>query len=228
MKLTVIIPVFNERGTIEPLIGRVEAASTPGYEKEMIVVDDGSTDGTGRLLEGLQKKYAFTLLWHDKNRGKGAAIKTGLARASGELILIQDADLEYDPAEYKNLLGAWSEENQIVYGSRNLGGAHRGYTLAYLGGRLLTALTNLLCGSRLTDINTGYKLFPTEMLKSFNLESDGFELCEEVTVKALTRRHTIKEMPIHYAPRKFSEGKKIRPKDGLIGVWAILKYKIKK
>jgi glycosyltransferase involved in cell wall biosynthesis len=225
-KLSIIIPVFNERGTIEEIINRVIAAPVLDYEKEIIVVDDGSNDGTEKILERLKEKYNFILLRHVKNSGKGAAIKTALGETTGEVILIQDADLEYDPKDYQTLLDAFNQGSPVVYGSRNAGKARRGYFLFFLGGKFLTAFLNLLFGSRLTDINTGYKLFAAPVIKTTPLESNGFEFCEEVTVKILKSGYSIKEIPIHYYPRKFSAGKKIRFWDGMIAFWTILKYRI--
>jgi len=224
-KLSIIIPVFNEKNTIEEILKRVISAPTFDYKKEIIVVDDGSNDGTEKLLKNLNKKFNFILLKHAKNSGKGFAIKTGLEKASGDLVLIQDADLEYDPKDYQALLRAFGKDSPVVYGSRNLGKAKRGYFLYSLGGRSLTFFLNLIFGSKLTDINTGYKLFRTDILKKINLKSHGFEFCEEVTAKVLKSGYPIKEVAIHYYPRKFSEGKKLRFRDGLIGFWTILKYR---
>lgn len=226
-KLSIIIPVFNEGKTIEEIIKRVTKAPTPQYEKEIIVVDDGSNDGTEKILKNLAEKFHFIFLQHSKNFGKGSAIKTALKKATGDFILIQDADLEYDPSDYQNLLSALNQNFPIVYGSRNLGKAKRGYFLYFLGGRLLTALLNTMFGSNLTDVTTCYKLFRSDILKKIDLRANGFEFCEEVTIKILKSGYSIKEIPIHYYPRKFSEGKKIRFFHGLIGIWTIIKYRIK-
>jgi len=196
-------------------------------KKEIIVVDDGSTDGTERVLKNLKKKYNFLLLQYSKNLGKGAAIKAGLKKVTGDFVLIQDADLEYDPSDYKSLLSALDQNFSVVYGSRSLARTKRGYFLYYLGGRFLASFFNLLFGSRLTDINTGYKLFRTDVIKNINIGSNGFEFCEEVTGKILKSGYLIKEIPINYYPRKFSQGKKVRFWDGLIAFWTIIKYRIK-
>ncbi|MDI6603376.1 MAG: glycosyltransferase family 2 protein [Patescibacteria group bacterium] len=223
-KLSIIIPVFNEKETVREIIRLVIAAPILNYEKEIIVIDDGSTDGTEKILKSLKEKNGFLLLQHPKNLGKGAAIKTGLKKVTGDFVLIQDADLEYDPNDYQNLLNALDENSPVVYGSRNLGKGKRGYLFYLLGGRFLTAFLNIMFGSNLTDVNTGYKLFRADIIKNINLESNGFEFCEEVTAKILKSGYPIKEIPIHYYPRKFSEGKKIRFWDGLIGFWTIIKY----
>lgn len=227
MVLSIIIPVFNEAKTIAEVIKRVIAVPVFDWEKEIIVVDDGSNDGTEKILKNLQKKYNFLLLRHSENLGKGAAIKTGLKKVKGDFVLIQDADLEYDPNDYQILLAALDKNSPVVYGSRILGKTKRGNLLYYLGGRFLTLFFNFLFGSKLTDINTGYKLFRTDVLKNINLESNGFEFCEEVTAKILKFGYSIKEVPIHYYPRGHSQGKKIRVKDGLIALLTIIKYRIK-
>lgn len=227
MKLSIIIPVFNEEGTIEEIIRRCLKAETLGYEKEIIVVNDGSNDNTQKILKNLKEKFNFILLEHSRNLGKGAAIKSGLKKATGNLILIQDADLEYNPNEYQNLLKEVNQNFPIIYGSRNLGKSKRGYFSYFLGGKLLTAFFNLLFGSNLTDLNTGYKLFRADIIKNLNLQSNGFEFCEEVTAKIFKAGFSIKEVPIDYYPRKFSEGKKVRFWDGLLGLWTIIRYRIK-
>ncbi|PJE73007.1 MAG: glycosyl transferase [Candidatus Tagabacteria bacterium CG10_big_fil_rev_8_21_14_0_10_40_13] len=225
-KLSIIIPVFNEKGTVREIIKRAISAPALDYQKEIIVVDDGSSDGTEKILENLRRKFNFLLLRHPQNLGKGAAIKTALKRVTGDIILTQDADLEYDPNDYQELLRTFSNNSPVVYGSRNLGKAKRGYFLYSLGGRFLTAFLNTMYGSNLTDINTGYKLFRTDIIKNINLESNGFEFCEEVTAKILKSGYSIKEIPIHYYPRKISQGKKIKFRDGLIALLTITKYRI--
>ena len=224
-KLSIIIPVFNEKETVEEILRRVMAAPALDFQKEIIVVDDGSTDGTERILKKLKEGGNFIFSRHPKNLGKGAAVKTGLKKATGGFILIQDADLEYDPNDYPNLLNALDTTSPVVYGSRSLGLAKRGYFFYYLGGRFLTLFFNLLFGSKLTDINTGYKLFRADIIKNINLESDGFEFCEEATAKILKAGYPIKEIPVRYHPRKFSQGKKVRAKDGLIALWTIIRYR---
>jgi len=223
-RLSIIIPVYNEEKTIGETLQRVINAPLPDYEKEIIVVNDGSNDGTRQMLKNLKTNLGFVLLEHAVNLGKGSAIKTALKHVTGTAVLIQDADLEYLPDDYQELLKTF-DGHSPVYGSRNLGKAERGHFLFFLGGKLLTHLFNLLFGAHLTDINTGYKLFPTDLIKSIPLESNGFEFCEEITAKVCELGYTIKEVPIHYSPRSFSAGKKIRATDGLIAAWAIIKYR---
>lgn len=227
-KLSIIIPVFNEKKTIRDIIKKVILAPVLDYKKEIIVIDDGSNDGTEEILKSLKEKYNFSLLRHSKNLGKGAAIRTGLKKVTGEVVLIQDADLEYDPSDYQVLLNAFDKKFPVVYGSRNLKRKNRGYFLNFLAGKFLTIFFNILFGSHLTDITTGYKLFKSDIIKNINLESKGFEFCEEVTAKVLRSGYSIKEVPIHYYPRKFSQGKKIRFFDGIIALFTILKYRIKR
>ncbi|MBI3046391.1 MAG: glycosyltransferase family 2 protein [Candidatus Harrisonbacteria bacterium] len=223
--LSIIIPVYNEKNTIAEILRRVASVNLSPIQKQIIIVDDGSTDKTPEILEKLSSEYL--VLRHQKNLGKGAAIKTALPHLTGDYAIIQDADLEYDPADWPRMLTVMDENTAAVYGSRNLGNAGRGYFHYYFGGRSLTFITNLFFGSHLTDINTGYKLFRTDFLKSLNLKSNGFEFCEEVTCKILKRGGLIKEVPVRYQPRTFKEGKKISFKDGLIGIWTILKYRFK-
>lgn len=227
MKLSIIIPVFNEEKTIEKIIlsifGLQLSDCNKKIGKEIIVVDDGSVDKTQNIISFLNNKLNFIFLKHSKNKGKGAAIKTALQKARGDFVIIQDADLEYDPKEYKLLLNAIDDEHQVVYGSRNLGKAKRGYFLFFLSGKLLSFFCSLLYGAKITDINTCYKLFRADIIKEINLESNGFEFCEEVTIKILRKGYKIKEVPIHYYPRSFKEGKKIKFKDGVIALWTIIK-----
>jgi glycosyltransferase involved in cell wall biosynthesis len=225
-KLSIIIPVFNEKETILEIIKRVMAVPVLDYEKEIIVVDDSSNDGTERILGNLKDASDFLLARHPHNLGKGAAVRTALEHVTGGVVVIQDADLEYNPDDYQKLLSAFGDGSPVVYGSRNLEKTGRGYWLNFWGGRFLTALLNMMFGSKLTDINTGYKLFRADIIKNLNLASNGFEFCEEVTAKILKSGYPIKEVPIHYHPRKFSEGKKIKFKDGFIGIWTIVKYRI--
>ncbi len=227
MKLSVIIPVYNEESTLEELVARVQAVE---MDKELILVDDGSTDGTVEILRRWEADPppGMTILHHPANRGKGAAIATGLAHVTGDLVIIQDADLEYDPQDYHRLVGAFdSPEQQVVYGSRNLQRNPRSSFSFYWGGRLLSWVTNLLYGSRITDEATCYKVFRAEALREIGVESTGFEFCPEVTAKALRRGWEIREVPISYNPRLWGEGKKIKWYDGLVAVWWLMKYRFK-
>ena len=227
MKLSIIVPVFNEEESIEEIIKRIENVSI-GIEKEIIVVNDGSYDETKDVLERLKRKFNFVSLEHQKNQGKGAAIRTGLLKARGNFILIQDADLEYDPKDYPILLEPLiKKEVKVVYGSRNLFENPRSSKSYFLGGQFLTFAFNLLFFEKLTDINTGYKVFAKEVLEKINLKENDFAFCEEITCKVKQLGYKIREVPIHYHPRSFKEGKKIRwYKDGLRGLWTIIKYRI--
>src|SRR5574341_1084742 len=204
MKLSVIMPVYNEAGTVAEIVRRVLAVPVA---KELIIVDDGSTDGTREILRRLSPDVA-TVLYHERNQGKGAAIRTGLEHATGRLVLIQDADLEYDPGDYPALVQPILEgKAQVVYGSRVLDpGNTYAHLRFYLGGRLLSLLANLLYGCRITDEPTCYKLIPRDLLKSLNLQCRGFEFCPEVTAKIARRDIPIYEVPIRYAPRTMEQG----------------------
>lgn len=226
MKVSIIIPVYNEEKTIRELISKVLHAPCPAG-KEVVVIDDASTDKTREILEGLKTRNNFVLLHHQKNQGKGAAIKTALPYTTGDFILVQDADLEYDPKDYPALLKPLiKNEADIVYGSRNLKKNPRSSIGFYWGGKLLTFILNLLFGTKLTDINTGYKVFRREVLKNIKLEEPRFAFCEEVTCKVLKKGFKIKEVPIDYYPRTSQQGKKIKWKDGLWGIWVILKNRL--
>ena len=226
MKLSIIIPVFNEEKTIVQVLEKVLAQAIGEWQKEVIVIDDDSSDGTSKKLEPFFDQVR--VFKHAQNQGKGAALQTGFDVARGEAIIVQDADLEYDPADWPRLIRALEENPELaaVYGSRELSPERREYFPYVLGVKFLTFLINLLFGSRLTDAYTGYKLFRAEAIKSINLESRGFEIEAEITVKLLRGGFQIKEVPIHYRPRSFSEGKKIRARDGLRGIWTILKYRL--
>jgi len=227
-KLSIIIPAFNEESTIEEIIEQVKNAPVFDYEKEIIIVDDGSSDNTKKILENIKEKYNLIILKHSENMGKGKAIRTGLKAVTGSAVIIQDADLEYNPQDWTLLLKELNNSNiGAVYGSRNINSKKRGYFHYVLGVKFLTFLNNLLFRSKLTDTYTCYKLFPAHLIKSIELNSDGFEIEAEMTAKILKKGLLIKEVPIQYNPRKFKQGKKIRFKDGLIGIWTIVKYRIK-
>lgn len=227
--ISIIVPVYNEQETVEQVVTRLEE-SLKNFEKEIVVVDDGSRDRTRIILDALVFQDRITLIRHERNLGKGAAIRSALAVVRGETVVIQDADLEYDTKDLPILLETLLRENcSVVYGSRNLGRAKRvGYSTFLWGGKFLSLVASLLYGQWLTDINTGYKIFRTSLIKSLNLESTGFEFCEEVTAKILKRGIKIKEITIDYWPRKFSEGKKISAADGLIGLLTLLKLRFQR
>ncbi len=223
-KVTIVVPIYNERGTLLKIVDRIKKAETLGLEKEIILVDDGSTDGTRDILKTLEDQCR--VFYHEKNQGKGGALRTGFQKATGDIILIQDADLEYDPKEYPSLLRPILEgKYDIVYGSRLLKENPKFRQTYYWGGVLISWLTNLLYGCRLTDVSTCYKVFKAPILKEIELKSNGFEFEVEITIKALKKKYKILEVPINYFPRTFAQGKKIRTRDGLILIWHILKYK---
>ncbi len=225
--LSVLIPVFNEKATVLELLSRVEAVQIP-LAKELIVVDDGSTDGTRDILAALARPNVKVLL-HERNRGKGAAVRTALAAAQGEFALIQDADLEYDPAEYPALLAPLIDGRaDVVYGSRFLGGgAHRVLLFwHYFANKLFTLITNVLYDINLTDMGTCYKVFRTELVQAIPLESERFGIEAELSAKVCKRRLRIYEVPISYSGRTYSEGKKITWKDGFSYLWCLLRYRL--
>lgn len=225
MKLSVIIPVFNEKETIAELLRQVDAVD---LEKQIIVVDDGSDDGTREILAGLERN-GLILVFHRQNQGKGAAVRTGLQMVDGDVVVIQDADLEYDPHDFHSMLAVVLEQGgQVVYGSRLLkkDNPQGGFSF-YWGGRLVTLATNLIYGSKLTDEPTCYKMFRSHVLEGMDIESNGFEWEPEVTAKILKKGIRIAEVPISYRPRKVEQGKKIKALDGLKAVWVLLKFRFR-
>ncbi|MBN2387169.1 MAG: glycosyltransferase family 2 protein [Anaerolineales bacterium] len=224
MKLSVIIPVYNEVKTIEEIVRRVQIT---GLADEILIIDDGSSDGTRDLLAHLDGQATVRVALHEKNRGKGAAVRTGIAAATGEVLLIQDADLEYDPREYPNLLQPIVEGlADVVYGSRFLGGPHRAILFwNMVANKLLTLMTNILYNTILTDMETGYKVFKREVVIDMPLHARRFDFEPEFTAKVLKRKCRIYEVPIAFHPRDYSEGKKIKIMDAFEAVWTLIKYR---
>lgn len=228
MRLSVIIPIYNEAQTVARLIEQVLAVELGDIEREIIVVNDGSTDRSRDVLEriAVRRSDLVKVYHHEQNRGKGAAIRTALEHVTGDIVITQDADLEYDPEEYPKLLALFEDPAvQVVYGSRNLRENPRSSWAFYWGGRLVSWVANLLYGSDLTDEATGYKLFRADLLRSLDLQSDGFEFCPEVTGKLLKRDVEIHEIPISYRPRSLEEGKKINWRDGLRAIWTLVRHR---
>lgn len=235
-KLSVIIPVYNERATIEEIVRRVQDAPVAGVEKEIILVDDGSSDGTRDILRAMQAANSaaaaappagMKIIFHEVNQGKGAAIRTGLRYVTGELTVIQDADLEYDPREYGVLMQPILEDRaDVVYGSRFMG-PHRAFNFLHmLGNKFLTLITNLLYNTILSDMETCYKMFRTAVFQDIQLRANRFDFEPEITAKILKRGYRVYEVPISYAGRDVEEGKKISAwRDGLPALWALIKYR---
>jgi glycosyltransferase involved in cell wall biosynthesis len=223
--LSILIPVYNEKATVLELLRRVEAVPLP-LAKQIVMVDDGSTDGTRELLAGLGARA--TVVRHERNRGKGAALRTALTHATGDVVIIQDADLEYDPADYAGLLVPILDGRaDAVYGSRFLGGPHRVlFFWNYAANKFFTLMTNVLYNVNLTDMGTCYKVFLAEKLKAIPLASERFGIEAELTAKVCKRRLRLYEAPISYAGRTYAEGKKITWKDGFSYLWCLLRYRV--
>ena len=224
MNLSVIIPVYNEVGNIEEILKRVKATKKAD---EIIVVDDGSQDGTRELLKEHDGRENVRVILHEKNQGKGAAVRTGMDAALGEIMLIQDADLEYDPRDYATLLQPLEEGiADVVYGSRFLGGPRRVAMYWHMvANKLLTFMTNILYNTILSDMETGYKVFRRKVVVGMKLRSKRFDFEPEFTAKVLKRHYRIYEVPISFNPRDYSQGKKIKLKDAFEAVWTLLKYR---
>jgi len=224
MKLTVLIPIYNEIHTIREIVKRVQDT---GLADQILLVDDGSTDGTRQAIAELDGQGAVRVILHEKNQGKGAAVRTGIENASGDILLIQDADLEYDPRDYPNLLRPLQEGlADVVYGSRFLGAPRRVAMFWHMvANKLLTLMTNILYNTILTDMETGYKVFRKEIIEDIPLRSRRFEFEPEFTAKILKRGVRIFEVPISFNPRDYEEGKKIGLGDAFEAVWALFKYR---
>lgn len=223
-KITILIPVFNEVNTLSEILKKVEEADFCGLEKEIILIDDYSTDGT----RDLYKNYNYKVLYHEYNQGKGAALRTGFKEASGDIIVIQDADLEYDPKDYKPLIELLLEgKADVCYGSRLSGGKpSRSFMFHHLlGNKFLSLLTNILYGSTLTDMETCYKAFKKDFIKDIEIKSNRFDFEPEITAKVLKRGARLFEVPISYYGREFAEGKKITWRDGIHAIIALIKFR---
>ncbi len=240
MKLSIIIPVYNEIETIAEILARVRGVplqlaiwggeahmETLTLDREIVIVDDGSTDGTRAYLDTLRDAPDLRIIFHEVNQGKGAAVWTGLQQASGDIMLVQDADLEYDPRDYPALLQPILERRtEVVYGSRFRGGPTKAMFFWHmLGNRFLTFVTNILYNTILTDMETCYKIFTREVAEQLRLQAPGWGFDPEITVQILLRGYRIYEVPISYTGREFTEGKKISWKDGLTVLWTLLKYR---
>ena len=237
MILNIIIPVYNEEKTIKDIIEKVQSINLNySIKKELLIINDGSKDDSDEILQKIIKKYDnIKYIKHKKNQGKGAAIRTALANCNGDIILIQDADLEYNPEDYNKLLKPIIENKApVVYGSRflktklKLFGKDKTLHIShYFGNKFLTFMTNLLYNKKITDMETGYKIFKSSVIKNIKLESNRFEIEPEITSKILKSKHSIYEVPISFNPRKFEEGKKITWKDGIKALYYLLKYRFK-
>src|SRR3989338_7374896 len=223
VKLSIIIPVYNEKNTILEVLKRVEKIKLKGIIKEIIIVDDCSTDGTKEILKKLKRHKVY---FHEKNLGKGAALRKGFMHASGEIIITQDADLEYNPEDYPIILEPlMSNKSDIVYGSRFLGKHNPRYRLFYYGNKILSLFTSVIYGKKVTDMETGYKAFRRSILKGINIISNGFGFEPEFTAKVLNKGYKIIEVPVRYKCREFSEGKKISWKDGVMAIYYLIRFK---
>lgn len=222
MKLSIIMPVFNERHTIKEIIEKVKSVD---IDKQIIIVDDCSDDGTKEILKTLGDDD-IEVIYHNKNKGKGAAVRTGLSHAIGDIVIIQDADLEYDPRDYKVLIRPIIEgRGDVVYGSRFLG-EHRVFLFwHYLGNKFLTYITNFLYNTMLSDMETCYKAFRTEVIKSIKIRSNGFNIEPEITAKVFKKKYRVYEVPITYSGRGYEEGKKITWRDGFVALYTLIKFR---
>ena len=225
LKLSIVIPIYNERETLETLIAKVNSVD---YDKEILLIDDFSSDGTREVLKRYENKENFQVLYHDHNQGKGAALRTGFSNVNGDIIIIQDADLEYNPADYGTLIEPILDGRaDVVYGSRFLGGPHRVLFFWHsIGNMVLTTFSNMLTNINLTDMETGYKVFTKKVNDTLTFKCDRFGFEPEFTAKVAKNNFRIYEVPISYNGRDYSEGKKITWKDGIAAIWYIIKFKL--
>ena len=221
--VSVIIPAYNEEKTLEEIIDKV---SRVDINKEIIVINDGSSDNTGKILSNIKDKYSLKVIDLERNFGKGYAIRKGIELSNGDIIIMQDADLETDPVEYHKLINPIIEgKTKVVFGSRFLGGINNMNKFNYIGNKVLTFIANILYRIHITDEATVYKIFSKEILKDIKLKSVGFELCPELVAKIAKRKYRIVELPISFQGRSKNEGKKIRLIDGIVAIWTLLKYR---
>jgi len=225
-RISILIPIFNEVNTLRIILQKVEEANFCGLEKEIILIDDFSTDGTREILEELKDKYK--IFYHDQNMGKGAALRTGFEHVTGDITIIQDADLEYEPVDYEPLIQLILDDRaDVAYGSRLSGGKpSRSFMFTHLlGNKLLTLMTNILYNTTLTDMETCYKAFKTDFIKGIEIKSNRFDFEPEITAKVLKKGARLYELPISYYGREYEEGKKITWKDGVHAIFALIKFR---
>lgn len=225
MLLSIVIPVYNEKNTVLDIIRKIDSLPA-SLNRELIIVDDGSTDGTREILKSLENRNDVKLIYKELNSGKGDSLKVGFKNSKGDYVIVQDADLEYEPKDYFKLLEAIDgKDNTIIYGSRFMGHYEEMSSLHYYGNKFLTLITNILYGVELSDMETCYKLFPGNFIRSLKLKANRFDFEPEITAKVLKSGYKIIEVPIKYYGRKHSEGKKITWKDGFNAIYSLIKYK---
>lgn len=226
MLLSIIVPVYNEEATLEEILEQVLAVDLGELERELVLVDDGSTDGSREILERYRDREGFQVIFHEKNGGKGRAVRTGLEHAKGDIIIIQDADLEYDPEDYPVVLAPiLAGKADVVYGSRFKGSGRAFLATHYYGNKLITFIANILYNTCLTDIETCYKAFRREVFDKVKLRSNTFDIEPEITAKIFKNKFRVFEVPISYSGRDFEEGKKITWRDGFIAIWALIRFR---